>query len=49
VRHVDERQRAGIAIIMLVYVVGYIVGRAGGRVDCARELLRAHGSRPSRA
>lgn len=42
---VDPRQRAGIAIVALVYTVGFVLGRASGRMDSARELI-AHAARP---
>lgn len=37
---INPRQRAGVAIIALVYLVGYTLGRAGGRADTAIAILR---------
>ena len=40
---VDERTRLGIAIVVLVYLVGYLTGRAGGQIDAARRLIESYG------
>jgi hypothetical protein len=38
----DPRQRAGLSIVALVYVVGWTVGRAAGRVEVTKQLLTRH-------
>jgi predicted RNA-binding protein YlqC (UPF0109 family) len=39
---VDERQRAGLMIVVLVYLVGYLIGRAGGQADAARRVIEGY-------
>ena len=41
-RRLDPRQRAGLTIVTTAYLLGYLIGRAGGRVDTLRTLLEAH-------
>jgi hypothetical protein len=38
----DQRQRLGLTLVMLVYLVGYLTGRAGGQVDAARRLMDSY-------
>lgn len=44
----DARQRQGLSIVALIYLIGYIAGRASGKEKLAHEILRTHATDPSR-
>jgi hypothetical protein len=40
---IHSRQRQGISIIALIYLVGYALGRAAGKEQIVREIVHGAG------